>query len=152
MCAIVHLLHSHWTLASLYLSSLWYRTLHFASAAGTSTLETDAIESNTPEINEQEASPLEPEDSDFPTATDDQRSLARRAFIDSLDPSAVCALASKHNNGKECRVLKKDSGSFNVCFFIDFYQDEPKWIVRVPIEPANDNPWDKLLSEVTTIQ
>lgn len=48
--------------------------------------------------------------------------------------------------------MNKDSGSFNVCFFVEFDQDGPQWIVRVPIEPAVVNPWDKLLSEVTTIQ
>lgn len=44
------------------------------------------------------------------------------------------------------------NGSFNVCFFVEFSADEPKWVVRVPIEPAVNNPWDKLLSEVTTMQ
>lgn len=145
LCAIVRLLHSHWTRVCLYMLSSWHRILHFASGAGTKT-ETDTTESNTPEIDDGDSN------SEFPAATDDQRNFARRAFIDSLDPTAVCALASQHNNGKACRVVKRDSGSFNVCFFVDFHQDGPKWIVRIPIEPALENPRDKLLSEVATIQ
>lgn len=114
--------------------------------------ETDIIKGNTPEIDDREAGPFEPLESEFPAATDEQSNFARRDFIDSLDTNAVCALASQHYSGKACRVVKKDSGSFNVCFFVEFYQDGPKWIVRIPIEPALDNPWDKLLSEVATIQ
>ncbi|KAI7772413.1 hypothetical protein LZL87_007774 [Fusarium oxysporum] len=88
----------------------------------------------------------------FLVATEDQSIQARRAFIESLDLSAICALASKYNNDRSCRVVNKASGSFNVCFFVEFSADEPKWVVRIPIEPAVNNPWDKLLSEVTTIQ
>ncbi|KAL2760493.1 hypothetical protein ACRALDRAFT_2024460 [Sodiomyces alcalophilus JCM 7366] len=105
-----------------------------------------------PKINELEARALGLDTQGFPALTDDQYNQKRKAFIESLDPDAVCALASQYNNGKPCRVVNQDSGSFNVCFFVDFDQEGPQWIVRVPIEPALDNPWEKLLGEVTTIQ
>ncbi|KND90594.1 hypothetical protein TOPH_04865 [Tolypocladium ophioglossoides CBS 100239] len=110
------------------------------SATGIKTPETDATEIE-----------AGPDGQGFPT-TDDQDHEIKEEFIESLDPDAVCALASRYNNGKPCQVVNKDSGSFNVCFFVKFDQDEPEWIVRVAIETSLDNPWDKLLSEVTTIQ
>ncbi|KAH7158283.1 hypothetical protein DER46DRAFT_484564, partial [Fusarium sp. MPI-SDFR-AT-0072] len=88
----------------------------------------------------------------FAVVTEDRSIQARRAFIESLDLSAICALASKYNNNKSYRVVNKASGSFNVCFFVEFATNEPHWAIRVPVEPAVNNPWDKLLSEVTTIQ
>lgn len=49
--------------------------------------------------------------------------------------------------------MDRASGSFNVCFFVAFGQDdEPEWVVRIPIEPALGDPWNKLLSEVTTLR
>ncbi|KEZ43681.1 hypothetical protein SAPIO_CDS4297 [Scedosporium apiospermum] len=119
------------------------------------TPEADSTEINPLEKNEPglpDARTLDPPDQGFPAVTDDQYNKIRKAFIESLDPDAVCALASKHNNSKACQVVKKASGSFNVCFFVEFDLDGSKWIVRVPIEPALDDPWDKLLSEVTTMQ
>lgn len=113
---------------------------------------TRATEINPPETNEPEAGTPGFDSQGFPAATDDQRHQVRARFIQSLDSRAVCALASRYNNGKPCKVVNKDSGSFHVCFFVEFDHDGPRWIVRVPIEPAVDNPWDKLLSEVTTIQ
>ncbi|KAM5344703.1 hypothetical protein ACJ41O_010565 [Fusarium nematophilum] len=138
LSALLRLVHTCWTLVALCLSKLWGRLLHF---------RTDATE-----ISEPEAGSLGPDAQGFPAATDDQRNQARRAFVESLDPDAVCALASGYNGGRPCKVVRHDSGSFNVCFFVEFDEDAPGWIVRVPIEPALDDPWDKLMSEVTTIQ
>jgi len=142
-------------LAVLYLSKLWGLLLSFARTSEIKTPEADSTEISPPEKNEPElpdARTLGPPDQGFPAVTDDQYNKIRKAFIESLDPDAVCALASKHNNSKSCQVVKKASGSFNVCFFVEFDLDGSKWIVRVPIEPALDDPWDKLLSEVTTMQ
>lgn len=105
-----------------------------------------------PEISTSETETDGTDDQAFPIVTEDQLSQAKRTFIDSLDSDAVCALASRYNNGQTCRVVKKDNGSFNVCFFVEFEQDGSQWIVRIPIEPAFDDPWDKLLSEITTLQ
>lgn len=95
---------------------------------------------------------LGPDTVGFPAFTDDQYHQVKRAFIKSLDSDAVCALASRLNNGRPCKVVKTASGSFNACFFVEFDQDGLKWTVRVPIEPALDHPWNKLLSEVATMQ
>ncbi|CRK18997.1 hypothetical protein BN1723_011735, partial [Verticillium longisporum] len=102
--------------------------------------------------SEPAANTLDSRAQDFPAATDDQYNRSRKQFINSLDSSAVCSLASLYNNGKACEVVRKTSGSFNVCFFVTFSHDSPEWIVRVPIEPAFEDPWDKLQSEVATIQ
>ncbi|CZR45016.1 uncharacterized protein FPRO_15809 [Fusarium proliferatum ET1] len=108
---------------------------------------------HTPELTKSDTDTSDPNlsSNQFAVVTEDQSIKARRAFIESLDQSAICALASKYNNDKPCRVANKANGSFNVCFFVEFSADEPKWVVRVPIEPAVNNPWDKLLSEVTTM-
>lgn len=110
---------------------------------------------NGPEVDSAETSTVESVDHssrEFPIMTDDQYKRLRKDFIESLDPTAVCALASKHNEGKSCRVVTKTSGSFNVCFFIEFNGKGPEWVVRVPIEPAFEDAWIKLQSEVTTMQ
>ncbi|KAH7176405.1 phosphotransferase enzyme family protein [Dactylonectria macrodidyma] len=67
------------------------------------------------------------------TPTEDQYNQSKKAFIAPLDWDAK-------------------NGSFNICSSIEFDQGGQKWIVRVPIEPAADNLWDKLFSEVTTLQ
>ncbi len=85
-------------------------------------------------------------------ATDDQIHHEKRSFIDSLDLDAICALASSHNDGKSCRVVNKDRGSFNACFFVEFDHDGSMWTIRVPIEVSLENTWEKLLNEVATIQ
>ncbi|KPM42445.1 hypothetical protein AK830_g4120 [Neonectria ditissima] len=150
--ALIRLVRTRWTVVVLYLSKLWGQPLQFTSVRETKTLETNATEINTPEINEPETGTLGSDTQGFPVATDDQYNQVKKTFIESLHSDAVCDLASRYNNGKPCRVVNKDNGSFNVCFFVEFDQESPKWIVRVPIEPALDNPWDKLLSEVATIQ
>lgn len=116
--AIARLLRFHCNRMLLRLASLWRRLVHFTSAAKTEAPEAGAIKSIKPEIDEREAGLLGSSSSKFPAATNDRRNLTRRAFIDSLDPAAVCALASQHNNEKACRVVKRDSGSFNVCLLL----------------------------------
>ncbi|ROT34542.1 kinase-like protein [Sodiomyces alkalinus F11] len=131
----------------------WIWPLVLIRATGTKILGTHAAATHTPQV---EVRHLGPESNlEFPAATDDQYHQIRQSFIESIDLGLICALASRHNNGKSCQVVNKASGSFNVCFFVDFDDDSDegtKWVVRVPIEPAFDDPWDKLLSEVTTMQ
>lgn len=159
LSAIIQLFRMRWASFFVSLSSLWDRLLqftHFSTMIRRLEIESQSNsaenEIHTPELTESDTSALSLSSKQFPVATDDQYNQARRAFIESLDSDAVCALASKYNDDKCCRVVNKTSGSFNVCFFIEFGTEEPKWVVRVPIEPAVNNPWDKLLSEVTTIQ
>ncbi|KAF5988315.1 phosphotransferase enzyme family protein [Fusarium bulbicola] len=158
--AIVRLFRMRWVSFLAYFPSLWDRLLQLASFSGTQT-STFQDQSNDAK-NKVQAPDLSNSATDtsaaslgsnqIPVLTEDQSIQARREFIESLDLSAICALASKYNSNKSCRVVNKASGSFNVCFFVEFVTDEPKWVVRVPIEPAVNNPWDKLLSEMTTIQ
>lgn len=74
------------------------------------------------------------------------------AFIASINKSAICALASRHNGGKSCRIIDQRNGSFNICFFVLFDAEDVKWVVRIPIEPVISNTWAKVVSEITTIK
>lgn len=84
--------------------------------------------------------------------TQEQRDSKRQAFIDSIDQDAIRALASKHNDEEPCRILNSASGSFNVCFFIEFLNSHTRWVVRIPIEPVIYDAWTKLQSEVVTMR
>ncbi|KAF5017837.1 hypothetical protein F66182_10208 [Fusarium sp. NRRL 66182] len=147
LSTLFRLLCTPWKLATCYLSKLWIGLFHFIGDIRVKLPDLDGSS-----IGDLEAATPGPDTRGFPAITDNQYHKLRRAFIESLDLDAICSLASQYNDGKPCHVLKKDSGSFNVCFFVEFDQGGPKWVVRVPIEPALDNPWDKLLSEVATIQ
>ncbi|EEU37168.1 uncharacterized protein NECHADRAFT_78356 [Fusarium vanettenii 77-13-4] len=108
-------------------------------------------EINTSNINEAEVETRVSNVQEFPT-TEEQDAQVKNTFIESLDLDTICALASKYNDGRPCQVVDRKNGSFNACFFVKFEQDGPEWVVRVPIEPILDNPWDKVLSEVATIE
>ncbi|RSL82363.1 hypothetical protein CEP51_005221 [Fusarium floridanum] len=84
--------------------------------------------------------------------TCEQRDTNRQVFIDSINQDAVCALASRHNDQQPCRILYSDSGSFNVCFFVEFLTSRTKWVVRIPIEPVTHDAWTKVRSEVMTMR
>ncbi|KAH0598642.1 hypothetical protein MHUMG1_03945 [Metarhizium humberi] len=82
--------------------------------------------------------------------TDDEVAKASDNFVESLLPEKIKALASRYNGGRSCDITGQARGSYNVCFFVKFDNDE-EWVVRIPIEPALYKPWETLLSEVTTI-
>ncbi|RYO89569.1 hypothetical protein DL764_008558 [Monosporascus ibericus] len=85
-----------------------------------------------------------------PTAEEKEHKL--KAFINSIDPDAVCSLASRYNSSKPCRIFQDAAnGSYNVCFVVEF-DANTKWIVRIPSEPSIHNVWDKVQSEVATMQ
>ncbi|KAK7429752.1 hypothetical protein QQZ08_003778 [Neonectria magnoliae] len=84
--------------------------------------------------------------------TQEQRDSKRQPFIYSIDQDAVRALASRHNDEEPSRILASDSGSFNVCFFIEFPNSHTRWVVRIPIEPVIYDVWTKLQSEVVTMR
>ncbi|RSL70471.1 hypothetical protein CEP51_012188 [Fusarium floridanum] len=63
--------------------------------------------------------------------TEEQLEERIKKFIDSLDEDAICRLASQHNGQKPCRIVGRDRGSFNVCFFIHFDQDGMRWVSEV---------------------
>ncbi|KAG5972581.1 hypothetical protein E4U55_000791 [Claviceps digitariae] len=82
-----------------------------------------------------------------------QREEQREAFIQSISKSAVAALASRHNDNKECVVSDHvRSGSYNVCLFVTFPTDKTEWVVRIPITPMLVDEWTKLESEVATMR
>ncbi|RSL92040.1 hypothetical protein CEP52_014056 [Fusarium oligoseptatum] len=144
--ALMQIVFMPWTLATIYLSKLLGYLSHFTDVPRVRTCET-----TTSNINETEVETLESNTQEFP-ATEEQEAQVKNTFIESLDLDAICALASRYNHGKPCYVVDRKNGSFNACFFVSFGQDGPEWVVRVPIEPILDNPWDKVLSEVATIE
>ncbi|KHN93712.1 phosphotransferase enzyme family protein [Metarhizium album ARSEF 1941] len=93
-----------------------------------------------------------PSNARFPFSPDEIDDQCQE-FIDSVDEDEVCALASLYNNQKPCRIASRPaSGSFNVCFFVEFFTENKTWVVRVPIEPAIKDTWAKVQSEVATMQ
>lgn len=84
--------------------------------------------------------------------TSEQIEEGLNAFINSIDPNAVCRLASQHNSSKTCWMFQDPAnGSYNVCYFVEF-EDGTQWVVRIPLEPSIFNVWDKVQSEVATIR
>ncbi|KAK0100465.1 hypothetical protein ONS96_007741 [Cadophora gregata f. sp. sojae] len=77
--------------------------------------------------------------------------MKRDEFIGSIDTDAIRALASSYNGGLPCSIRSQRQGSFNVCFILDF-SDGTTRLVRLPIEPAVHDVWDKVRSEVCTMQ
>ncbi|KAK7419437.1 hypothetical protein QQZ08_010855 [Neonectria magnoliae] len=84
--------------------------------------------------------------------TYEQQVARKKQFIDGIDQDAIRKLASWHNNWKPCRIFHSTHGSFNACFFVEFPDDNTKWVVRIPIKPAVHDVWAKLQSEVTTMR
>ncbi|RKU41230.1 hypothetical protein DL546_001236 [Coniochaeta pulveracea] len=80
-----------------------------------------------------------------------QRKLLGNEFVHSIDTDAVCALASRYNGGLSCQIRRRCQGSFNVCFILDF-ADGTTRVVRLPIEPMVHDVWEKVCSEVYTMQ
>ncbi|UNI19823.1 hypothetical protein JDV02_005973 [Purpureocillium takamizusanense] len=154
LLALIRLVRTRWTSAVLFLSKLWGRLLHFGATwiGGT---KPDSQEISDPKTGEAAVATPGLDSQGFPVLTEDQYEDAILAFIASIDTEAVCALASRYNDGKPCQFSRKSYGSFNVCFFVEFGHDGSSLVVRLPIEPAFDDfddAWDKLISEVTTIQ
>ena len=89
----------------------------------------------------------------------------REEFIDSIKDQ-ICALASTYHNSDDCEFFRDfNRGSYNVCFFVQFFQhskldresgakpDGDRWVVRVPLEPCLAmEPWEKVETEVATMQ
>lgn len=92
-----------------------------------------------------------PSPSNLRPLTDQQRKLTGDEFISSIDTDAIRALASKYNGGLPCSIRCRRQGSFNVCFVLDFSNGTTR-LVRLPIEPAVHDVWDKVRSEVYTMQ
>lgn len=86
-------------------------------------------------------------------ATKWQRDRQRQTYINSIKTTDVCKLASSHNTGRPCHEFRNpEHGSFNVCFFVRFPFDDKRWVVRFPIKPALYDAWEKLQSEIATME
>lgn len=83
---------------------------------------------------------------DFPP-TSEQDDQQRSQFISAISLERVSALALRYSTQDHCRVIKCDSGSFNVNFIVEF-RDKSKCVVRIPILPFVYDPWSKVLSHV----
>ena len=83
--------------------------------------------------------------------TEQQREERTVEFIHSIDKDAVRALASEYNGHLPCDIRYWRQGSYNVCFVVDFPNGTTR-VVRIPIEPAVHNVWEKVQSEVYTMQ
>ena len=90
--------------------------------------------------------------------TAEERNKRKSSFFNSIDPDAVCRLASQHRGSMPCRMFhgaaggkERANGSFNVCYFVEF-PDSTRWVVRIPIVPAIQDVWAKLQSEVATMR
>ncbi|RSL57397.1 hypothetical protein CEP54_008305 [Fusarium duplospermum] len=84
--------------------------------------------------------------------TEEQINDQIEEFIGSINEEAVCDLASRYHGQAPCTVLGRDRGSFNVCFFVRFDNDDVQWVVRVPLKPVVVNSWAKIQSEVATLR
>ncbi|KAF5020420.1 hypothetical protein F66182_7547 [Fusarium sp. NRRL 66182] len=74
--------------------------------------------------------------------TEQQLEFATNEFVESIDTDAIRTLATKYTGGLPCSIRCRQQGSFNVCFVLDFPDDIAR-VVRLPIEPAVHNAWDK---------
>lgn len=112
----------------------------------------DNVDPGVPSAEPEPPAPAQPAP---PSASDDLPpedviEATKKRFLDSLLSSAVEELASQQNYSRACRVFARDCGSYNACFFVEF-DDGRRWVVRVPIAPLIQQPWEKLQSEVSTI-
>ncbi|OAQ97618.1 hypothetical protein LLEC1_02681 [Akanthomyces lecanii] len=82
-----------------------------------------------------------------------ERERQRDAYINAIRKDDVLKLASSYNRDRKCIEFRKpENGSYHVCFFVEFPCDGQKWVVRFPICPVLYKPWQKLQSEVATME
>ena len=72
-------------------------------------------------------------------------------FIKIIDEKGVASLASRYNGDKHCDIIRRENGSFNICFFVHFPADNVRWVVRVPIVLVIQECQLKIQSEVATM-
>ncbi|RSL82728.1 hypothetical protein CEP52_016889 [Fusarium oligoseptatum] len=84
--------------------------------------------------------------------TEQQIYRCSATFLDSVDHDAIRALGTQHHvEGLQCEIKARYQGSFNGCFVLEFTDGSTR-IVRLPLEPAVQDAWDKVRSEVFTMQ
>ncbi|QVM10290.1 hypothetical protein D8B26_004950 [Coccidioides posadasii str. Silveira] len=89
-----------------------------------------------------------------------------KKFIDSIEPSLVCKLASSlHPEKKSCQVFSDpQKGSYNICFPVVFTdagdqipnvestQNAERWMIRIPLLPRLAFPEEKMRGEIATMK
>lgn len=72
-------------------------------------------------------------------------------FFRSIDEEAIRALGTRHHiKSLQCAIKARYRGSFNCCFLLEF-TDSSTRVVRLPLEPAVQDAWGKVRSEVCTM-
>ena len=86
------------------------------------------------------------------------------AFEKSIDKEAVCVVASSFHGGNVYKIFGEKSGSFNLCYFIEFdapnqvedpnssSEKRDRWVVRMPKVPRLGCLDEKHRSEIATIK
>ncbi|KAF5025447.1 hypothetical protein F66182_2470 [Fusarium sp. NRRL 66182] len=73
-------------------------------------------------------------------------------FFRPIDDDAIRAPGTQHHiNSLPCEIKARHRGSFNGCFVLEF-TDGSTCIVRLLLEPAVHDAWNKIRSEVCTMQ
>lgn len=88
-----------------------------------------------------------------------------KEFIDSIEPSLVCKLASSlHPEKKPCQIFSNPKkGSYNICFPVVFtatdrianvesIQSTERWMIRIPLLPRLAFPEEKIRGEIATMK
>ncbi|EEP78302.1 predicted protein [Uncinocarpus reesii 1704] len=89
-----------------------------------------------------------------------------KKFINSIEPSLVCKLASSlHPEKKPCHVFSDpQKGSYNICFPVVFTDSEDqisdvestqsaeRWMIRIPLLPRLAFPEEKMRGEIATMK
>lgn len=83
-----------------------------------------------------------------------EQQIYRRShnFFGSVDEDAIRALGTQHHiKSLQCEIKARYRGSFNGCFVLEFTDGSTR-VVRLPLDPAVQDAWDKVRSEVCTMQ
>ncbi|KAK4242895.1 hypothetical protein C8A03DRAFT_39840 [Achaetomium macrosporum] len=74
----------------------------------------------------------------------------RDGWLEALDESEICRLASSFRHGDQCAIFQpRKHGAFNVCFFVKFGSPLERWVLRAPIPMTVSK---ALLDEKTEIE
>ncbi|XWW94102.1 hypothetical protein V2A60_002044 [Cordyceps javanica] len=74
-------------------------------------------------------------------------------YIRSINTQDVCALASYYHDSQPCAEFRgRKRGSYNICYFLEFANDQTRWVVRFPLIPILQDAHRKLDCEIATME
>ncbi|ATY62576.1 kinase-like domain [Cordyceps militaris] len=74
-------------------------------------------------------------------------------YIRSINAQDVCTLASYYGAGQPCAEFReRKRGSYNICYFLEFPNDQTRWVVRFPLTPVLQDAHRKLDCEIATME